>query len=169
MDCVGLYLVMRRHPVPFQMPSGVTCPLLRGSRDLREVCLPVGTAVGASAGASQEQAAACAPAAWLRSGQCPLPAWCQAPGRRWRTSRAPVTVPALLVCCFVIPVFVLSLMQVEFSMWRQERICVSVGICLLSKVLSMHLFFFFFSLVIDRTLLDLETKMNLCSLSSECS
>lgn len=41
------------------------------------------------------------------------------------------------------------LLQVEFSIWRQEWICMCVGICLLSKVLSMH--FFFLSLVNDRT------------------
>jgi len=33
-DCVGLDPGVRRHPVPFQMPSGVTWPLLPGSRDL---------------------------------------------------------------------------------------------------------------------------------------
>lgn len=38
-DCVGLDLVMPRHPVPFEIPSGVTCPLLPGSRDPRGTCL----------------------------------------------------------------------------------------------------------------------------------
>lgn len=131
MDCVGLDLVMCRHPVPFQVLSDVTWPLLCGSTDLAQDLCEICPLVGVSTGAS---------AAWWRSWQCPQPDWCQSPGHSQRRS---LTVPVFLLRCFVMPVFALSLMQVEFSVWRQSKyVYVCVGIYLLSMVLSKHPFIF---------------------------
>lgn len=56
-------------------------------------------------------------------------------------SHTPVTIPGELVHCSLIPVFVLPLTQVEFSMWTGAS-CVCVGIYYVRSCLSNHLLFF---------------------------
>lgn len=71
------------------------------------------------------------------------------PGTRWSVSHTPVTVSGELVHCFLVPVFVLPLTQVEFSMWTGASMFVQVFI--IWGLVYATIYYFLFSLVNDQT------------------